>query len=413
MNHADLLRAAQQGHLVDHALTLPEDVREAFLAQAASQPWAELLGVLRSFAAPRPALRPPAGLMWKRQQGIGGLRKRLAALGQRLIANGRVATLLLAGGEGSRLGVEGPKGNVVFGPTPDRTLYRILMERVLHASRTARRPVPVYLLVSARTADGTKQAFSDASHFGLDASQIHFLEQGRLPVLDEQGRALLEAPGTLAMAPDGHGGTHAVLRDAGVLDRLADDGVDVLTTFQVDNPLGRPLDPVMLGWMLERKAQVVTKVVRKASPDERVGVLARDPQGRTHLVEYSELPDDPAVTDALDLGSIAIHAFSVAWLRTLLGSGYLPPLHKAHKKVPHWLPDGTRHDPQAPNAYKFERFLFDVFPEAERVEVHEVAREREFAPVKNATGVDSLETSRALVEAEVIRSQSDGAGEDL
>ena len=397
----DALLAAGQGHLVEHAQTLPPEARDAFLAHAASQPWAELRGVLGKEAPKRPVLRPPAGLMWKRQQGVGGVRRRLAELGQRLIAAGRVGTLLLAGGEGSRLGVDGPKGNVVFGPEEDRTLYRILMERVLRASRAARQPLPVYVLVSERTEAATRDAFEATGYYGLSKDQVHFLRQGRLPVLDADGRALLSGPGQLAMAPDGHGGTHDVLRKSGALHHLSECGVDVLTTFQVDNPLGRPLDPVMLGWMLERKAQIVTKVVRKANPDERVGVLARDVDGRTHLVEYSELPDEGA--EDLVLGSIAIHAFSVTWLRDLLGTGYLPPLHVAHKKVKHLAADGTLVTPDAPNAYKFERFLFDVFPEAPRVEVHEVSRDWEFAPVKNATGVDSLATSRQLVDQEVLR----------
>ena len=398
----DALIAAGQAHLVAHAQTLGPADRDAFLARAAAQPWDELRSVHAATpAGSQPALRPPAGLMWKRQLGVAGIRKRLADMGHRLIQAGRVGTLLLAGGEGSRLGFDGPKGNVVFGPDDDRTLYRILMERVLRASRTARRPLPVYILVSDRTQAATREAFDAAGYFGLARDQVRFLKQGLLPVLDAQGQALLAAPGQLAMAPDGHGGTHDVLRRSGALDELAAEGIDVLTTFQVDNPLGRPLDPVMLGWMLERKAQIVTKVVRKADPGERVGVLARDLEGHTHLVEYSELPEEGAAD--LLLGSIAIHAFSVPWLRDLLGTGYLPPLHRAHKKVPYLDADGLLVQPDAPNAYKFERFLFDVFPQAPRVEVHEVPREWEFAPVKNATGVDSLTSSRQMVEAEVLR----------
>lgn len=398
----DALIAAGQEHLVAHAGTLPAERREAFLALAAAQPWDALRTVQGATeAAARPTLRPPAGLTWKRQLGVGGIRKRLAELGQRLLAAGRVGTLLLAGGEGSRLGFDGPKGNVVFGPGSDRTLYRILMERILRASRMAQRPLPVYVLVSERTEAATREAFEASDHYGLVADQIRFLKQGLLPVLDAEGKALLAAPGELAMAPDGHGGTHDVLRRSGALDELAERGVDVLTTFQVDNPLAQPLDPVMLGWMLERKAQVVTKVVRKADPSERVGVLARDLQGRTHLVEYSELPEGGA--DDLELGSIAIHAFSVPWLRELLGTGYLPPLHVAHKQVAHLDATGVLVKPEQPNAFKFERFLFDVFPEAPRVEVHEVQRAWEFAPIKNAAGVDSLESARQLVEAEVLR----------
>ena len=174
----DALVAAGQEHLIAHAATLPAGARDAFLTHAAAQPWDELRRVQGKPIESRPALRPPAGLMWKRQIGVGGIRKRLAELGQRLIAAGRVGTLLLAGGEGSRLGFDGPKGNVVFGPESDRTLYRVLMERVLRASRTARQPLPVYVLVSERTEAATRDAFEAAHYYGLARDQVRFLKQG-------------------------------------------------------------------------------------------------------------------------------------------------------------------------------------------------------------------------------------------
>lgn len=389
-----------QEHLVAHARTLPDAVALAFLADAASRPWNELACALREEPAAAPAvLRPPAGLTWKRQTGEGGLRARLARTGLGLLAGGRVGAVLLAGGEGSRLGVSGPKGDVVFGPGEDRTLYRIHAERVAHVGQVVGRVVPLVVLTSAGTHEATCARFLTGDRLGLHEGQVTVVQQGRLPVVDEDGRALLAGPGSLLLAPDGHGGLWPALVADGVLDRWAEAGVDVVVTFQVDNPLARALDPVLLGWMVERKATIVTKAVAKASPDERVGVYARDLEGRTRIVEYSELPPDGAPD--LKLGSIALHAFSLAWLRSTLPT-WRGPLHRAHKKAAAWTPAGVV-QPEAPNAYKLERFLFDVFPSAPRVEVHEVAREREFAPIKNATGVDSLESSRLLVEREVLR----------
>lgn len=396
------LADAGQGHLVEHAATLPAEQAAAFLAQAAAQPWARLADAAKAEpVAGATALRPPQGLTWKRQQAQGGVRRRLAELGTAFLGGGRVATILLAGGQGTRLGHPGPKGTFVFGPEPDRTLYRILGERIAAAGRRAGRAVPYYVLVSPATEGATREAFEAAPAWGLDPAQIHFVVQGQLPAIDAHGRGLLAAPGTLAMAPDGHGGLWPALVDAGVLDELAEAGVDALTTFQVDNPLGRPLDPVMLGWMVERKAQIVSKGVAKATPDERVGVLARDIRGRHRIVEYSELPDD--VPESVNLGSIAVHAFSVRWLRELFASGYEMPLHRAHKKVPHLDAQGERVSPTEPNAWKLERFLFDIFPEADRFEAHEVKRAWEFAPVKNREGTDSPATARLLVDAEVRR----------
>ncbi len=293
-----------------------------------------------------------------------------------------------------------------------RTLYRIYAERVAAASERSGHAVPLYILVSPATEDATRATF--AAHersWGLAPGQVRFLVQATLPVLDEEGRGILGAPGQLALAPDGHGGAFGALVRAGVLDDLAERGIDVLTTYQVDNPLGRSLDPVMLGWMVERRLQAVGKAVRKATPDERVGVFARDLQGRTRVVEYTELPEsreptareDQAQEMPLVLGSIAIHGFSVRFLRSLAEADARLPLHVARKRVPCLGPDGDLVDPEAPNALKLERFLFDLFPLAERAEVQEVERAWEFAPVKNASGADSLVSARLLVDAEVRR----------
>lgn len=393
------LTEAGQGHLWDHALTLPPGAREAFLASAQAFPWARLRqAVLEGPPAPPSELRPPQALTLKRQEAVGGLRPRLAALGRRRLAAGEVATLLLAGGQGSRLGHPGPKGTLVLGPEADRTLYAVLAERVAAAGRAVGRRIPLLVLVGPDTEEATREAFHrGAAAWGLEAGQVTFLRQGTLPALNPEGRALLEAPGRLALAPDGHGGALAALSDAGLLERLWREGVRVLTTFQVDNPLARPLDPVLLGWMQERGAQVVGKAVRKVDAAERVGVFAREVTGRTRIVEYSEL-GAVGGAEALLLGSIAVHALDLAWLRSLCVAGEWPlPLHPTFKRLPGLSPEGG-----APQV-KLERFLFDVFPFAPRVEVHEVARAREFAPIKNAEGSDSPASARALVEAEVRR----------
>lgn len=396
------LQAAGQGHLVEQALALDPVLGAALLAEAAGEPWEALRkAALEGAAPPPPELRPPACLTLRRQQAVGGLRTRLAALGRQLLAEGRVATLLLAGGQGTRLGHPGAKGTFVLGPRPDRTLYAVLAERVARASREAGRPIPLVVLTSPATDAETRAALGEPGRHGLVAGQVEFVLQRTLPVLDAAGHALLESPQALLRAPDGHGGALGALEAAGTLARLESAGVEVLTTFQVDNPLGRPLDPVMLGWMRERSLQVVGKAVRRASPEERVGMFARDLDGRLRVVEYSELEGLPAARE-LALGSIALHALDLGWLRSLpLSDPAFLPLHPARKRVEAFDPahGGLR----ALDAIKCERFLFDVFPQAPRGEVQEVDRAREFAPVKNASGADSPATARALVEAEVRR----------
>jgi UDP-N-acetylglucosamine/UDP-N-acetylgalactosamine diphosphorylase len=397
------LVAAGQAHLLAHARTLSREVRAAFLEEAARVPWERVARALREPPpALPPELRPPEALTWRRQENEGGILRRLGADGETLLREGKVATALLAGGQGTRLGHAGPKGTFVLGPTPDRTLYAILCERVLAAGRRAGRPVPLVVMTGPDTDLPTRDAFVGAGHFGLDPGDVEFVRQGELPALDAEGRALLAAPGRLALSPDGHGGLVQAFEDAGTFHRLRSRGVEVLTTFQVDNPLGRPLDPVFLGWFLERRAVAAGKAVRKRDPAEKVGVFARDLDGRVRIVEYAEMPEG-GLPD-LVLGSIALHAFSLPFLASLVAApGFGLPFHKARKRVPHLGDDGRLVTPEVPNAVKLEQFLFDLLPLAPRVAIQEVDRRREFAPVKNATGEDSPETARAAVAAEIAR----------
>jgi UDP-N-acetylglucosamine/UDP-N-acetylgalactosamine diphosphorylase len=397
------LRAAGQGHVVAHAATLPPGPRSAFLEEVSRVPWERLA---RAFREPPgtipPELRPPEALTWRRQENEGGILRRLGADGEALLRAGKVATALLAGGQGTRLGHAGPKGTFVLGPTPDRTLYAILCERVLAAGRRAGTPVPLVVMTGPDTDAPTREAFARSGHFGLDPALVEFVRQGELPALDDRGRALLSGPGRLALSPDGHGGLVEAFHRAGTFDRLRARGVEVLTTFQVDNPLGRPLDPVFLGWVLERKAVAAGKAVRKRDPSEKVGVFARDLDGRVRIVEYAEMPEG-GLPD-LVLGSIALHAFSLPWLASLVASpAFSLPFHKATKRVPFLGDDGRLVTPAAPNAVKLEQFLFDLLPLAPRVAIQEVDRRREFAPVKNASGEDSPATARAAVAAEIAR----------
>lgn len=396
----------EQAHLIEHANSLADADPAAFSAFALeleSVAWERVSFALRSVPPPVPPdLRPPEALTLRRRHNEGGIGRRLAVTGRRLLCEGRVATVLLAGGQGTRLGFKGPKGLFVLGPSPDRTLYAILLERVAAASRAANAKIPLVILVGRDTEAATREVVARASVHGLDAADIFVVRQGEMPAFDEGGRAILAARGQLALSPDGHGGLVDALVRSGTLEALQARGVEWLTTFQVDNALGRPLDPEFLGWAVERRAVAAGKAVRKRTPSEKVGVFARGLDGLVRIVEYSELP--PGAADELHLGSIAIHAWHLPWLTSVLANpDFALPWHRARKKVPFLAADGTIVTPSTENAVKLEQFLFDLLPLAPRVAIVEVDRRREFAPVKNAAGDDSPDTARAAVSAELAR----------
>lgn len=400
------LLAAGQAHLAAHADALASSdpvAHAAFVASLESIAWERVRDALSSRLPPSPPdLRPPEALTLRRRHNEGGLGRRLAEAGRALLRQGKVATVLLAGGQGSRLGFAGPKGLFVLGPSPDRTLYAILLERVAAVARASKAVVPLVILVGRDTEAATREVVARAGDHGLAPDDVHVLVQGEMPAFDAAGRALLAAKDRLALAPDGHGGLIDALVRSGTLARLAERGVEWLTTFQVDNALARPLDPEFLGWAVERKAVAAGKAVRKRTPAEKVGVFARGLDARVRIVEYSELP--PGSAEELHLGSIAVHAFHVPWLAAVTASpDFALPWHRARKKVACLQPDETVATPTSENAIKLEQFLFDLLPLAPRVAVFEVDRGREFAPVKNATGEDSPETARAAVALELAR----------
>ncbi len=324
--------------------------------------------------------------------------------GEELLKAGRVGAILVAGGQGTRLGFEKPKGEFPIGPVSQSTLFQILAEQVLARSRRAGKPIPYFIMTSDATHEETVAFFSSHNYFGLPPGDAFFFEQGNMPAVDEaSGKLLMADKGTLSTSPDGHGGMLAALAKAGLLDEMQRRGIELLHYHQVDNPTAIVCDPVFLGFHAEREAEMSIKVVAKRSAGERMGV-AVDVDGRTQIIEYSDLPADVAAkTDErgellLWAGSTAIHVFSRSFLDRVAHSETALPFHIAHKKVPYCDEQGAHVAPERENAYKFERFIFDALPAARRSLVLETDRSREFNPVKNATGDDSPETARDALQ---------------
>jgi UDP-N-acetylglucosamine/UDP-N-acetylgalactosamine diphosphorylase len=324
-------------------------------------------------------------------------------LGEEALRRGEVAVLVVAGGQGSRLGFDHPKGMFPVGPVTHKSLFQIHVEKVIALGRRYGGLPPLLVMTSPATHEETIAYFQEHEAFGLPADAVHFFCQGTMPALElATGKLLLEAPGRLFLSPDGHGGTLTALAKSGLLEQMRARGFRHVFYFQVDNPLVQVADPVFLGHHLAHHAEVSSKVIPKEGPKDRLGNFVQV-QGRCTIIEYSDLPDTLAQQQGpggrlrLWAGSPAIHWFDLGFLGRITGREDALSFHVARKKVPCLGADGQVFQPSTENALKFERFIFDVLPLADRWTVVETSRREEFAPLKNATGADSpAEVEKAL-----------------
>ncbi len=393
-----LARHGQQ-HLTYGWERLTPAGRDALVAQIAAIDFPALAGLHATRDTPATALPPRERI---RPVPVQPETTAARAAGEAALRNGEVAVLLVAGGQGSRLGFEKPKGMYRVGPVSGASLFQVHAEKVLATSRRYGRPVPLLVMTSPATHADTEAFFRDNAYFGLPAGEVRFFQQGTMPAVDiATGKLLLEAPGKLFLSPNGHGGTLTALADSGLLAELEARGVRSVFYFQVDNPLVKVCDPAFLGAHVAASSEASSKVVFKEQPGEKVGVLASI-DGRCAIVEYSDMPAamaaerDEAGALVFRAGNPAIHIFDVGFLRRVTGRGL--DYHLARKKVPHLdVATGAAVAPTTENALKFEQFIFDALPLADRWLAMETRREEEFAPLKNATGADSPQTVHELM----------------
>jgi UDP-N-acetylglucosamine/UDP-N-acetylgalactosamine diphosphorylase len=330
-----------------------------------------------------------------------------AAAGRELLKAGRVAALLVAGGQGTRLGFTLPKGCFPIGPISGATLYQVLLEQVAATIERYGAAVPLFVMTSAATHAQTLGFFQEQNYFGLDPHDVILFQQGTMPAVDcSTGRLLLESPGRISVGPDGHGGTIAALARAGGFDELRRRGITQLFYFQVDNPLVKVCDPAFLGYQHLSRVDIATQAVRKRFPLDRLGnVVSLD--GRVQIIEYSDLPAAAAerrqADGSLELwaGSTAVHVFDVSFLKRVSRHPNLLPFHIARKRMPYLDDQGQLIQPAEPNAIKFERFIFDLLPAAQSALVVEADWATDFAPVKNdeTASTDSPVTARQQMVA--------------
>jgi UDP-N-acetylglucosamine/UDP-N-acetylgalactosamine diphosphorylase len=326
---------------------------------------------------------------------------RAAAIGGEMLRAGRVAAFTVAGGQGTRLGYDGPKGTFPVTPVRQKPLFQVFAEKILAAGRRYGRPLHWFIMTSHQNHAATEDFLAENRCFGLDPARVHCFRQGRMPAVGFDGKILLESPSAIALSPDGHGGSLRALARSGALDLMEREGIDTLSYFQVDNPLVRCVDPAFIGWHKLRGSEMTSKMVPKAYPGEKVGHFCTQ-RGRVVVIEYSDLPaalqreTDPAGNLRYLAGSIAIHILDREFIRRVAagGDGAALPFHRADKKVATVDTAGRPVKPEKPNGIKFEMFVFDALPFAQNPLVIETRRADDFSPVKNAEGIDSLQTCR-------------------
>jgi len=346
-------------------------------------------------------VRPIEVIRLPQTDGERVTRRRAAEVGADALGGGDVGVILVAGGAGTRLGFEGPKGTFPIGPVSQASLFQIHAEKIVALGRRHGRALPLYVMTSPENHAATAEFFATHDRFGLD--HVRFFVQGQMPAVDQAtGKVLLAAPDHLALSPDGHGGTLAALAAPGpggspsCLEEMRQRGIRTLFYFQVDNPLVQIADPGFVGLHRQADAEMSFKIIEKLSPEEKLGVVVAV-DGQPQVIEYSDLPPElasrrePEGRLELSAGSIAIHILERTFIERLVGEHRLP-FHRAIKKVPFVNDLGEIVKPSEPNGVKFEQFIFDALPQARRWAIVETDRASEFEPLKNAVGPDSPAT---------------------
>ncbi|MBA7475926.1 putative uridylyltransferase [subsurface metagenome] len=325
-------------------------------------------------------------------------------LGRELIRQGKVAAFVVAGGQGTRLGFDGPKGNFTISPVKNKTLFQIFAESLAAASLKYQAVCPWYIMTSPLNHAETIEIFRSNDYFGLDDKNVFIFQQGTLPNFSSDGKILLADKAQLSCSPDGHGGSLKALYRSGAIEDMKRRGVEFISYFQVDNPLINIFDPLFVGLHALDKAEMSSKAVIKTNPYERLGNFCLV-DGRLTVIEYSDLPDElaekrnPDGSLVFKLGSIAIHIINCAFVERLNTDAFSLPLHKAVKNIPHIDERGKLVEPDGPDGVKLESFVFDAVPLASKSIILETLRSEEFAPTKHATGFDSVETTRRMMVA--------------
>lgn len=394
-----LLKEHGQEQLLRDWAALNEDEQASLLSQIAAVDWS-LLRLVKEHGKTeetRGKLEPLGALELPE---IESRRAEFEAAGIEALRAEKVGAVLLAGGQGTRLGLDKPKGMLDVGVTRTLYLFERLIQNIRDVVDRTGAWIPLYIMTSQKNNEDTVNFFTEHNFFGYHPDYIRFFVQEMVPSVDYTGKILMEEKGKLSMSPNGNGGWFTSLAKAGYLDELKTRGVEWLTVFSVDNVLQRINDPAFVGATILSGCDCGSKVVRKAAPDERVGVLCLE-DGRPSIVEYYEMTDEMLTSRrengdlSYNFGVILNYMFRLSTLEANMNRHM--PVHIVEKKIPYIDENGTPVKPDAPNGYKFETLVLDMVHMMDDCLSYEVERSYEFAPIKNKEGVDSLVSARELL----------------
>lgn len=393
----DKLEKYGQLHALKYYEELDKKEQEALLKQIEQTDF-DMLSLCheRETLNPRGEIRPISVMQLPE---IEAKKEEYTKTGLDAIRAGKVGAVLLAGGMGTRLGSDAPKGVYNIGLTKEVYIFQRLIENLLDVVHQAQAWIPLYVMTSDKNHETTVAFFKEKEYFGYHADYVTFFMQDMAPASDYDGKVYMEAKHKISTSPNGSGGWFLSMMKWGVADKAREAGVEWLNVFAVDNVLQRIADPCFVGATIATNSAVGAKVVRKNAPDERVGAMCME-DGRPSIVEYYDMTEElMAAKDengepAYDFGVILNYLFRVKDLQEIVDRKL--PLHIVEKKIPYLNEKGELVKPDVPNGYKFEQLVLDMIHELDSCLPYEVVRNREFAPVKNRTGIDSVESAREL-----------------
>lgn len=333
---------------------------------------------------------------------IAAKEEEFRGLGIKTIQEGKVGAVLFAGGQGTRLGANVPKGMVNIGVTRELYIFECLINNLKKVTDEAGAYVPLYVMTSAGNNNDTIGFFEEKNYFGYPKEYVKFFVQEMVPAVDYEGRVLLASETELVMSPNGNGGWFSSMMSAeGILEDIHSKGIEWLNVFAVDNVLQQIADPLFVGATIASGCESASKVVRKVAPGERVGVLCKE-DGKPSIIEYYEMSEEMAAATKENgdlqygFGVILNYLFSEKKLEEIVKKKM--PIHVVEKKIPYMDEDGNRIEPSEPNGYKFETLVLDMVHMMDDCLAYEVVREKEFAPIKNLHGTDSVDSARELLK---------------